>query len=383
MIETSSLRELADQVLADIESKTNQNTPPVAVAYNRIVANAVAALHLSAQLHNVDQRKECFPQTASENIGLSLWADIVNRPRGSGVQATLQALATGTNGIVIGTGTVGPRWQSDGLQFSTITGGTISGGAAEIEVQCSIAGTIGTLQIGDEIALTTTIAGIDSIATITAINIPGEDQEEVEDWRSAIIQLAAFPPNIGTAAWFYNEAISIDGITRAYPYSSQSYPGQVIIYAVADGNTDGIPSAAQLEDVASIASEANKNVLWAYETLPNSEARLVALASPVDLYYVTITEGTPPLSASMKEAIEAAIDNYFLTRNPYIQGLFLEDQGSVEAVGISSTIQNTIESQVGDTGRITDVTLQKEGELAAEIYTLEVGHRAKPSISYT
>ena len=32
-----SLRQLADQILTDIESKTNQNTPAVNVAYNRII----------------------------------------------------------------------------------------------------------------------------------------------------------------------------------------------------------------------------------------------------------------------------------------------------------------------------------------------------------
>ena len=91
--------------------------------------------------------------------------------------------------------------------------------------------------------------------------------------------------------------------------------------------------------------------MWAYQTLPNGQKRLEAFASPVDEYEVVITEGVPNLSASLKATIEAAIDTYFMTRNPFILGLFAENNGAVETVSITAVIQNTIDSEVGETGR--------------------------------
>lgn len=383
-IEILSLREKADQILADIESKTNQDTPAVDVAYNRAVSNAVAGMSLQDNLHNIDQRKECFPQTASEFIGLPLWAGLVGRPRGTGVQAELQAEATGTNGEVIGTGSTGPRWKAgSGIQYTTKTGATISGGVASIAILASQSGTEGTLQIGDEVILTTTIPGIDSLATITAINVPGTEPESIESWRAAIVQLAAFPPLTGTASWFFNEALGVAGITRAYPYVSQTFPGRVEIFAVDDSQVDGQPSAGQLTEIEEITATAQKNIMWAFDLLPNAAKRLEAFASPIDIYDVVITEGVPALSASLKQTIEAAIDVYFLTRNPFILGLSPEDQGAVEEVAITAVAQNTIDAQVGETGRFTDIGLTKQGDAPQDIYILDPGNRAVANISYT
>jgi len=383
-VDVKSLRENADQILIDIESKTNQNTPALPVAYNRAVANSVAAMALICQLHNIDQRKECFPQTASEEIGLPLWAELTDRPRNTGNQAELQVTATGTNGTVIGTGSTGPTWKaSTGLLYTVKTGGTITGGVASISIIANQSGEEGTLNVSQTVKLTTTIPGIDPEATVTLINVPGTEPESIDSWRTAIVQIAAFPPQIGSAAWFYEKALEVPGITRAYPYSDLDFPGRVEIFAVADDNVDGNPTPSQLSDIEDIFTTAGNDILWATGILPNLEKRIEAFASPIDEYNVVIVEGAPALSATLKVSIETAINDYFLTRNPYIKGLSLEDQGAIERAAIIAVAQNTIEAQVGDTGRIADIGLQKVAEAAADIYILDPGTRAKAIISYT
>jgi uncharacterized phage protein gp47/JayE len=383
-VQVKSIKENAQNSLTDIESKTNQNTPEVDVAYNRIVANAQAGLATLCQIHNVDQRKECFPQTATEKVGLLFWAGLVNRPRGKGTQAELQALATGTDGVTLGSGSTGPRWiANSGINYTTKTGGLISGGSVSITVLANQYGVEGTLQIGDEITLTTTIPGVNTTATITAINVVGAEEENVEAWRSAIIQLAAFPPNTGTSSWFFNETISVPGITRCYPYVNQTFPGQELLYCVADDNVDGTPTAPQLDAVEDHYKTANKNIMWSTDLLPNAEKRIIALVSPFDVYDVVITDGTPALSASLKTKIEASINNYFLTRNPFILGLSLLNQGSVEKVAITAVAQNTIDAQTGETGKFTDIGLTKQGFPPEDAYILMPGYRATANISYT
>lgn len=382
MVELQPLRTIADEVLTDIESKTNQSTPAVSVSYNRLVANAVAALSLSNKLHNIDQRKECFPQTATENVGLPLWAALVNRPRIAGIPAELQVTITGTSGTVIGQNSTGPRFKAEnGIIYSTKIGGLIQSGTLSATILSTESGSESTLQIGDELNLVTTLVGVDTKATVTAINVTGTDQEDVEDWRAAIIQKAAFPAEIGTVAWFYTQAVSVPGITRAYPYCDQSYPGRVLIYAVADANTDGQPSSAQLADIEAVFTAANKNIMWAYDLLPNGSKRIEAYASPIDEYVLEILVGSPALSATIKTAIETAIANYALTRNPYIKGLSLSDAGTLEAVALSSLIQNTIESNPSETGKFTGVTLSKNGTPSG-YFTLSPGRRAKITVIY-
>jgi uncharacterized phage protein gp47/JayE len=383
-VEVESLRTYADQVLTDIEAKTSQDTPPIAIAYNRIISNAVAAMVLINNLHNVDQRKECFPQTATVDVGLPFWAELTARPRNNGVQANMQIIVTGDNGTVIGTYSTGAQWKgANGILYQTSTGGTISGGSASIAILANTAGEEGTLTIGDTVRLTSSITGLDSVGTVTAINIPGAEAESIDSWRNAIVQLVAFPPQIGTAAWFLTQALTVDGITRAYPYSDEDYPGRVLIYAVADANVDGQPTSPQLAAIEAVFTDAYKDILWATGTLPSGDKRVEAFASDVDEYNVVITEGSPALSSTLKTTVEAAIDNYFLTRNPYLKGLSLENQGVVEKVAIIAVAQNTIEAEVGETGRIADIELQKVGEPAADLYTLDIGTRAKANISYT
>ena len=380
MIEIQSLKEYADQILTDIESKTNQETPALSVAYNKIIANAVAAMALTTRLHNIDQRKECFPQTASEDVGLPLWADLVDRQRSTGTASEMQIDVPGTESYIVEAGLV---WQADnGLTYVTTSSALIEDGVASVSIACSETGSEGTLAVDDELQLTTTVADLDGTATVTAVNVTGADEEELDDWRDAIIHKAAFPPDIGTAAWFYYQALTVDGITRAYPYCDQDYPGRVIIYAVDDDNDNGTPSEGQLENIVSVFDDASKNILWAYGTLPNGEDRLVALASPVATYILTIINGTPSLSDNMKTLIEDAIATYAYTRDPYIEGLSISDTGTIRAVEISSVIQNVIESNPNETGSISGVSLS-DGTDTADYFILDVGTRCALTIQYS
>jgi len=153
------------------------------------------------------------------------------------------------------------------------------------------------------------------------------------------------------------------------------------IYAVADANTDGTPSGSQLLDIEALFVTAGKNIMWASTLLPNSAKRIEAFASPIDEYEVTIIEGSPALSVNMKAYIESALDDYFSTRNPYINGLSLLDQGTVSATQINAVVQNTIDSNPSEIGTFTGVTL-KLGETQSGQFVLSPGRRAKYAVIY-
>ncbi|MCK5617246.1 baseplate J/gp47 family protein, partial [Candidatus Pacearchaeota archaeon] len=367
-----------------IETSTNQDSPPVDIAYNRILANALAPVALLNKLHNIDQRKECFPQTASEEIGLPLWGALTNRPRGQAVSASHVISIAGVEDTVVGTYGQGPLWKgSDGNLYDTSIGGTITGGVLDITITARTPGEQGTLSVGAEVTLTKTISGINDTGVVQTVVVAGQEQESVDSWRAAIIQITAFPPNIGTSSWFFSTSLTIEGVTRVFPYNSETLPGKVEIFVAADDNVDGQPTQGQLDAIELLFGDAPNDVMWSYKLLPSGDKRVEAFASPVDTYDVVITDGSPSLSQTLKDKIEVAIDNYFATRAPYIRGLSIEDYGAVEKVAVITVAQNVIEAQPTDTGRFADIDVVKQGDAAEDIYIPERGHRAKAEYSYT
>ena len=384
MIPLQSLSDYRNQILTDIENSTNQLTPPVNIAYNRIIANALSGMALLNKMHNIDQRKECFPQTASEDVGLPLWGELTSRPRNPAISAAMVVTVTGVNGTVVGTFGQGPVWKgSDGNTYDTTIGGTITGGQVNITIKARVQGEQGTLSVGSFVSLTQTLTGVDESAIVDSITTAGQEQEAINSWRIAIIQITAYPPNIGTSSWFFTKSSSVDGVTRVFPYSDPTLPGRVEIFVAADGNVDGLPTPAQLTAIELLFTDAPNDIMWASGTLPDLQKRIEALASPIDDYDVVITDGSPTLSQTLRDKIETAINNYFLTRSPYIRGLSVEDYGVIEKVAVIAVAQNVIEAQSTDDGRFADIDIVKDGGSPEDIYVLDAGKRAKAIITYT
>lgn len=376
-IEITSLEEKRDQILTDIESFTNQDTPSIEVAFNRILANAQGGMSLQNQLYTLDKLAECFPQTASE-YGLSLHAELKNTARGLPSSSEAYVAITGTVGETVGTYSTGPQWSANGYLFETSVGGVFdSNGELTIEVVSIDTGSKTTLSVDQTVELTTTITNINNEGTVTEIISNGEDEQGLESWRQDIIRAYAFPPNMGTASWFYNKSLEVSGITRCFPYVDPDNLGRVLLYLADDSKTGGLPSQSQIDEVEALFSTSDNNVMWAYKTLPNGLNRVDAFESEAESFTVSITDGIPALSASLKVQIESAIDTYFNQREPYINGLSLYNYGYVSKTDIVTVVQNTINSQTGSTGRFTDLEVTRtSGGTTQDIYTLTNGNRA-------
>jgi len=372
-IRINSIEDDAEQIVQDIESKTNQITPAVPFSYNRTVADAVAAQNAVTKLHNVDQRKECFAQTATEFVGLPLLAQETNTPRGKGDQAILTVTVTGTDGTVIGSYTEGPEFVSNDIVYQTILGATISG-PTNINVKAKVSGAEANLQPPDEITLSSTYTGIDDTAVVVSLVSSGTNPETVESWRKRIIQEQAFPSTVaGTTPWFAKKAVQVPGITAAYPYSSDTL-GKVDIYLSADGTEPAVPTSEQMLAVESVFKIAPNDCLWS--TLPD---RVNAKQSVIDAYTATITQGAT-LSASTQDAVFLAVKDYFESRAPFIEGFSLTNTGTISVADVYAVVQNVVSGITGEKGYITDVGITAMAYPTADIYIMPKGLRAKGSV---
>ena len=135
---------IADQIISDFEAAFGQVVPPLQRSFLRTLAKSIAAQSGQIELYADDASRENFPQTASE-AGLSeIWQTIINRPREQAGAASLVIRQTGSNGLVIQSGSLGPQYVGpNGTQYGVTTGGTIVGGYADITVTANIGGEIG------------------------------------------------------------------------------------------------------------------------------------------------------------------------------------------------------------------------------------------------
>jgi uncharacterized phage protein gp47/JayE len=378
MINIESIEDVSEQIVQDIESKTNEVTPGLDISVNRAYADALAAQSAVSKLHNIDQYRECFVKTASEFIGLPLLSEETGVTRDLGTQASFKVNVTGQEGTVIGTFGTGPQFTANDIVYKTTVGSTISGGIAEITLKADVSGTEGNLQVTDELSLSSTFANIDDIATVTEIVTTGTSKESVESWRAKIAQEQAFPSRVGGGVpWFARVAKNVEGITRVFTYSGDVL-GDLDMFCVADAEIDGIPTPAQLIAVKSQFTISPNDLLWS--SLPG---RITALSSTKESYSVDIQLGAPAPSQSTQDAIEAAVDTYFKNRAPFIEGYSLLNTSVVSRAEILAVAQNVISGTTGEEGLISNVVVTKAATPPADIYPIAKGLRAKGVITFS
>jgi len=367
---------IADQIIADFENAFNQTVPPLMRSFVRTLAKAIAAQSGQIELYADDASRENFPQTASETGLSEIWQTIINRPREQAGAASLIIRQTGSNGLIIQTGSLGPQYVGpNGTQYSVTTGATITGGYADITITANIGGEIGNAVSGDEFSMISALPGLDSPALVQSIANYGTEQESLDDWRDAIIQLLSRPPTGGGPVDYYKTATSVTGIGDCFPYSG-NVPGSVRLYAVASDQTDGIPTAAELVAVKTAVESAEWFPLWANGVLPDGSFRLQVLASPIITYRVTIS-GLSPDTAAVRAAILSNVTTYFAERKPFVTGLHNIDRSRIDNNELRAVVQNTYNQFGGGAFTSLAVAYESSPGSPAAYFTLPEGTRGK------
>jgi uncharacterized phage protein gp47/JayE len=148
------------------------------------------------------------------------------------------------------------------------------------------------------------------IAEVTAVVTDGVDAEDEESYRRRVVAYAQRRPQGGAYNDYYVWGVEPDGIANIYPYAGS--PGQVDVYVESATEVDGIPSNAQLTAVADSIEQPDRIPVGVFLTCYPISRRT---------FNVTITSLSAPDLETMKDDIEAALEEYFLSKEPYISGL--------------------------------------------------------------
>ncbi len=250
-----TLTQLRGQVLADIASSDlPQADSLLRKAVLRLLGTVQAGL-ANLFFGYLDWISlQSTPFTATDEYA-EAWGALVDVTKKPATFAALQLSFYGTNATPLPSCT--PASLNDGTAYVATAAGTWTGATVTVPVLASVAGSAGNADVGTQVRLGTSIVGIGSVGTVSAILSAGSDLETDAAFRARYLAEYAAPPHGGDQSDYEEWAEAVPGVTRAWCVPHGMGPGTVQVYVMLDGNaTGGFPAgtpgcaAAETRDIA-------------------------------------------------------------------------------------------------------------------------------------
>lgn len=265
-------------------------------SFERGAAGALAGISHQLHAHIAWVALQIDPRTADPDIFESAHASprgITKRPA---VAAQLTITSTGTSGTPVPAGTEYAR--ADGELYTTDALATVSGGVVTMTVTASEAGADANCDDGEELTLSSPIAGLSTNALVASTVTDGSDVESDDELLARYLQRLRTPPRGGAPGDYVAWALEVPGVTRAWEYPRREGAGTVSIYVVNDALDPPTVSAGIISDV---------------ETYLDSPGRQpVTVDAPVytpTIYSLDMAINLAPNTTAMQEAVEASLAN--------------------------------------------------------------------------
>ncbi|ENB6028567.1 baseplate J/gp47 family protein [Shigella dysenteriae] len=241
-------------------------------------------------------------------------------PRKQAVAATGYMRWDGvSNGLTVNAGAVIQR--DDLVQYTVLANATSAGGILRAPIACSVTGSTGNTDDGVALSLVTPVNGLPSGGQADTV-IGGFDVEDIEEWRSRVLERYYWTPQGGADGDYIIWAKEVAGITRAWTYRHWMGTGTVGVMVASSDLINPI-----IDDVTVAAAQAHIEPL--------------APVAGSDLYVFKATKKTVnftidlnPDNDSTRAAVKAELLS-FLLRDGYPEGT-LELSRINEAISIAA-----------------------------------------------
>jgi uncharacterized phage protein gp47/JayE len=312
----SDLRALAAQ---DIAAALPGTDPLLRFAVLGILGRVVAGM---SNLHYgyLDWiARQAVPSTSSDEY-LAAWGALKNVYLKGPKQASGSITFTATDGSPVPSGTAITR--SDGVGYTTTASATASGTSVTVQAQADddptgLSGAFGNADAGTQFSLAAPIPGVSSSGIASTAFTGGADLETQDSFQARVIEAYQNPPAGGSSGDYATWALSVSGVTRAWPVPGLMGPGTVGIYVMLDnanasfgGFPQGTNGAATSELRAAAATGDQLAVANAiYPLRPITD--VVYVLAPLQLVVPFTISGLSAASAATKSAVSAAIAGVF------------------------------------------------------------------------
>jgi len=319
-----TLPQLITAVRSDILTRLAADTTLAALrrtdaeVYGRVQAAAVHTVY-----GYIDYlARNLLPDLADEEW-LTRHANMKRCPRKAATTAAGYARwAVATADITIPAGVTIQR--DDLVSFTTSAAATSAGGVLRVPVVCDTAGATGNTDDGLAMRLVSPITGLTSAGVADSIQ-GGADVEDLELWRSRVIERWYWTPQGGADGDYEVWAKEVAGITRAWTYRHWSGRGTVGVMVANSDLINPVPDAttvaaaqAYIEPLAPVAG-ADIYVFAATPHTVNFQIRLspdttaVRYAVEAELRSMMLRDGGPESvlkPSRISEAISIATGEY-------------------------------------------------------------------------
>lgn len=355
--------------LALLEGALGQQSPINDKAFLTVLAALTSGQFTSLYKWAVDAAKGNLAKTANRDQ-LILIGDNYGLPVKPATAASLTINLPAINGttIPITRDFVG---NANGIRYRILNPVVAAGGVAVINVTAKTEGLEGNLSIGDELSINTPVPGAQTVATVSAINALGANEEDTEDYRTRILDKIRATYGGGNAADYRKWAQEVAGVRRAFPFSGKpvdsglaSYPPDRTVYieTTTDIDPDGIPSPALIQTVRdAIITDPETGLARQPLGLTNDTLYvepIIRTSLYATVYGLIIN---PDVEADAKAQFADAFDAYLRSCSPFVDGIDALDENLsiITDPAVSKIAQDVFSSYGGslDGAGIGDVPL--------------------------
>lgn len=390
---TPTTQELRDAIVAQVGAAVSQAIPLFPKAFLRVLATVLAGVAILLYKYIGWVHLQQFVAYASDKeteVNGRRIRPLVEWGRQFGVGdpepatcAELVITVTVHNQVGILAAGVQLLRADTGVLYLVVAPVALDGSTVAVTVRASSdqegdggSGALGNLEVGDVITFANPLPNVAPEAVVASIAVAGADGETTEQYRARVLRRSQRKPQGGAYADYQLWAEEVPGVANAYPYTG--LPGEVDVYVEANtdlGNEDGIPDQTLL-DAVTAAIELDVDGL-ATRRSANAAVNVLPIQR---IEFDAVVGGLSPDEPATRDAIEAALKEYFLAREPYIEGLQPLPRGNSITQGAIGGVVNAIASAEGCT--VANVALQLTSA-TIDAHLLSAGQKAKlGTVSY-
>ncbi len=351
MVETPTIAQLKAQILADLEaSDTTSALLPVSVW--DILASVMAAAQKLLYILGQWLYKQIFTLTMDDDALTARGAEF-GLVQGVAITWKGTATATGVDGTIIAAGKL---CTYNDLAYEVETATEITGSSVSVALLSLGTGDTQNRNNGDDLSWSTPQTGLDAVCTVASTTQEAQDAETKASFRSEVLARQRNKPQGGAIPDFNQWAKEVPGIAESFTY--RPAPGFVNVFPLTDepDPVDRIPSPALLTQVQEYINDDFRH--------PFGRESTVLAFDELD-FDVDFTNLTPN-TASIREAIETAVNAYIYARRPQ---QFEDDTNPINKI---SAGEITAEAIAAGATNITTVLKNAGGsDISASGYTLE------------
>lgn len=293
---------------------------------------------------------QILPDTA-DATNLDRHATIRGLVRTAAQKAQITVTFTGTNGIDIPASTSIQLLDASAV-YLTDALGTIAAGTVDIACTAELAGASYTPDAGASIQLVSEIAGVDSLATVAAVDVEGTDEETDEALRQRILDRWQDPPQGGSEADYVAWIKAIGGVDRVFVYPASPLPGEVTIYFTATVPEGGDSSDLQPTLLQVAAAQTAVDLVRPVTATTYVEQVSV---DGIDLEIAAFDEDGNSVSGAVEDLIEAELHALYIRRSEPAGTIYNSEIRDAIA-SVEGVHHYTLDDVDGDGTGLSDIT---------------------------